>query len=284
VTHEAKTMSATAIERADATYILGSSATEHDRLRRQAEILAPLTRRFFLDAGLAPGMRVLDVGCGMGDVSLLAAEIVGPTGEVVGIDRDPAVLVAARERFAAGIDNVCFLRADFRALAGYAAFDAVVGRFVLVYQADSVAALRAVLPQVRPGGIVAFHEWDAAQGLVAGSPSPLFARAAGWVRAAFETSGANLRAGIDLYPAFLAAGLPAPAMCAEAVIGGPETGAHEMLAGWIRSVLPAIEEFGIATAAEVEIDTLADRLRAEAVANGCCVASPLLVGASARKP
>jgi SAM-dependent methyltransferase len=277
-------MSATTIERVDATYVLGSSAPERERLMRQATILAPLTRRLFVEAGLAPGMRVLDVGCGMGDVSLLARELVGPTGEVVGIDRDPTVLAKARDRFAAaGIANGSFVPADFRRLHGTGSFDAVVGRFVLVYQADPVAALRAMLPHLRAGGIVAFQEWDAEQGLVAGCPSPLFDRAVGWVRAAFAGSGANLRMGLDLFPSFVAAGLPAPAMRAEAVIGGAEAGVHEMLAGWVRGVLPAIEEFGIATAAEVDIETLADRLHAESVAGGGCVSSRLLIGAHARK-
>ena len=59
-------------------YILGYSDHEHERLLLQGRILRPYTERFLHAAGLAAGMRVLDVGCGLGDVALLAADIVGP--------------------------------------------------------------------------------------------------------------------------------------------------------------------------------------------------------------
>lgn len=64
----------------DPTYALGRSADEHQRLQQQAALFRPITERFFRSAGLAPGMRVLDVGSGAGDVVFLAAEVVGPTG------------------------------------------------------------------------------------------------------------------------------------------------------------------------------------------------------------
>jgi ubiquinone/menaquinone biosynthesis C-methylase UbiE len=79
-------------------YVLGNGAQEQNRLKLQADILEKWTEGFFRTAGIAPGMRVLDLGCGMGDVSLLAARLVGPTGSVIGIDRDEVIVRKARER------------------------------------------------------------------------------------------------------------------------------------------------------------------------------------------
>ena len=69
-------------------YVLGNNAGEYERLSRQASTLANCTERLFRDAGVAGGLHTLDVGCGVGEVSLLAAAMVGPTGSVLGIDRD----------------------------------------------------------------------------------------------------------------------------------------------------------------------------------------------------
>ena len=71
----------------------GHSARELDRLSLQARMYEAFTRQLFHEAGLLPGIRVLDVGCGSGDVALLASEFVGPTGEIVGIDRAASAIV-----------------------------------------------------------------------------------------------------------------------------------------------------------------------------------------------
>jgi SAM-dependent methyltransferase len=82
-------------------------------LSRQAAFLGGTTERLFRAAGLEPGMRVLDVGSGAGDVALLAAEFVGPEGEVVGVDVDGAALKVARGRaHALGLRNVSFVEGD----------------------------------------------------------------------------------------------------------------------------------------------------------------------------
>ena len=80
------------------SYIFGSAESEHERLIRQAARLAPYTERFFREAGLDAGQRVLDIGSGVGDVAMLAARLVGPSGEVVGIERDPHSIARARAR------------------------------------------------------------------------------------------------------------------------------------------------------------------------------------------
>src|SRR5690349_16512255 len=93
-------------------YVLGYSDTEQDRLIRQATLLAPITERLFRDAGIGAGCRVLDIGSGTGDVAMIAARLVGTSGEVLGIERDASFVARARERVATvGFRNVTFLQA-----------------------------------------------------------------------------------------------------------------------------------------------------------------------------
>src|ERR1700756_5607575 len=90
-------------------YALGSTDAEHSRLIRQALRLAPVTERLLREAGIGPGHRVLDLGSGVGDVAMLAARLVGPSGEVVAIERDRKSIAKASARVAeAGFHNVSF--------------------------------------------------------------------------------------------------------------------------------------------------------------------------------
>ena len=97
-------------------------------------------------------MRVLDVGSGAGDVALLAADLVGPTGEVVGVEVAPETIAIAEQRVAAaGLSNVRFVRADLRDLRlDEAPFDAIVGRWVLMYQPDPADLLRRLAAFAAP--------------------------------------------------------------------------------------------------------------------------------------
>jgi ubiquinone/menaquinone biosynthesis C-methylase UbiE len=143
----------------DQTYLMGRTDAETTRLIRQARILSPATSHLLREAGVTAGMRVLDLGSGAGDVALMAAELVGPTGQVIGVDRDPAVLTVARARAkAAGLANVTFLEGDLRTVDPEGEYDAVVGRLVLMYVPEPAAALRRVAGLVRPGGPVALQE------------------------------------------------------------------------------------------------------------------------------
>ena len=128
----------------------------------QARILRPYTEKFFRAAGLAPGMRVLEVGSGMGDVALLSADIVGPGGRVLGIDRDAAALDNARRRTdEQGCSSwVEFQTSNLDEFTTTDQFDALVGRYVLLYQLDPSSTIRSLLRSVKRGGIVVFHEFD----------------------------------------------------------------------------------------------------------------------------
>ena len=128
----------------DPTYVMGRSEDEARRLEERAEFFARPTRLLFADAGITTGMKVLDIGSGPGDVALLAGELVGATGRVVGVDMNPAVAAAARTRAeAAGMKHVSFIAGDIREVEVEHDFDAVVGRLVLMYSADPAATLRA---------------------------------------------------------------------------------------------------------------------------------------------
>jgi ubiquinone/menaquinone biosynthesis C-methylase UbiE len=126
-------------EMMEAKYILGHSQDEFSRLMRQAVILRPFTERLLRNAKIEPGMRVLDLGCGAGDASMLAAELVGPSGSVVGIDRNPQVIaLASSHAQAAGLGQITFQNVPLDAFSGSDLFDCVMGRYVLVHQADPV--------------------------------------------------------------------------------------------------------------------------------------------------
>ena len=140
-------------------YELGHSDRELKRLETQALLIDPMTRQYFSSAGLEAGMRVLDIGSGAGHVAFLAAELVGATGEVIGTDRSPeAVTAALAEAKARSLVNVSFRLGDPTTLAFDRPFDAVVGRYVLMFSPDPAAMLKGIVGHLRPGGIIVFHE------------------------------------------------------------------------------------------------------------------------------
>jgi ubiquinone/menaquinone biosynthesis C-methylase UbiE len=248
---------------------MGRSEEETRRLIEQSQLYDDVTRRFFLRSGIAKGMKVLDVGSGAGDVALTLAEFVGADGHVVGVDLNPDILKTAQNRAdAAGFTNVEFIAGDTRTLELPNDFDAVVGRLVLMYMADPADALRHLATHLRPGGIVAFQEVDFTPYTAALHPdTPLANKLIEWGRGVFERSGAHLEMGMDLYKAFVDAGLPEPVLHFEAPLGGPENWpGYEYLANSFRSLVPLMEAYGIATADELDVDTLAERIQAEVAA------------------
>jgi SAM-dependent methyltransferase len=247
-------------------YVLGQSGSESQRLIKQASYLQPFTERVFRRAGLGPGMRVLDLGCGAGDVSFLAAELVGPTGSVVGIDRNPGVLEVARERAQQmGLTTVSFEERSIDAFGASEPFDAVVGRFVLMYQADPASTLGHVHGLLRVGGILALLEPGMSLGARSWPRVDLWEQMGDWIRETFRRGGVHFDIGARLYPLFRRAGFPGPTLRQDVLIGGGEAArpACELCADMVRSLLPRMEQFGIATAEVVQIDTLAQRLERE---------------------
>jgi SAM-dependent methyltransferase len=248
----------------------------------QAELLKPMTRRVFEDAGIAPGMRVMDLGSGAGDVCLLLAEMVGPAGEVVGLDVDGEAIAHARQRAAeAGFGNITFVQSDVSHYVPDGPIDALVGRLVLLYHPDPVAAIASLAKHLRPGGVVAFMEtWM----MPVAGPESATKRAATCIIETMRRSGVHLDMGPRLHRVFMDAGLPLPAMRFEAVMDGREDSpSFQLLADTLASLLPKAVEYGIATAEDFDTDSLPARLSAERKALGYAMLTLPMVAAWCRK-
>lgn len=251
-------------------YVFGHSDSELHRLMRQAAVLTPITRRLLSDAGLARDMRVLDVGCGTGDVSMLVADMVGSGGAVVAIDRSKDALAIAREHAqAAGHDNIEFREGSAEAFTTQVPFDFAIGRYVLVHQPDPASFIRAIAKNVRPGGVVAFHEpglYDTRNQTM--PPIALWSKVFDWIYTALQSVITHPDAGARMAGHFHEAGLKrTPTLFCEIPIGS----AQSPLIGWVvhtlRSLIPQLEKIDVATAQEIDIDTLEDRLRAAAISS-----------------
>jgi len=270
---------------ASPTYALGYSEQELERLSRQAQAFEPFTRQVLVEAGVRAGMRVLDVGCGSGDVAFLAAELVGSGGEVVGADCGSAAVEWATARARSrGARNVKFVLGDPALLKFDQPFDAVVGRLVLMYYPEPADAIRRLAAHIRPGGVIAFQEFDIANAR-SHPAAPTFDQCVRWIKQGLVAAGARTQLGLELHSMFAEAGLPAPTLRMDGLIGGgPENPAYALVSEVIQTVLPLLERFKIATAAEVDLPTLVQRMRDEVVACKGVTLSPALIGAWSNKP
>lgn len=265
-------------------YVLGHSEHELERLKDQARLIDPVTERFFRAAGVSPGMRVLDVGSGAGDVAFLASDLVGAAGSVVGVDRVPAAVQVARARAAArSPQNVCFLEGDPAELTFDQPFDAVVGRYVLQFQREPAAMLRRLATKVRAGGVVVFHEIDWS-GLSSFPPVATYDQCGRWGAEALRFHGTETHMGSKLHATFIAAGLPAPTLRLEAfaVAGAQSIPWLRLFKDLIATLLPEIERFGVATAREVGVETLVERMSTEATASSSVLFSHYQIAAWVR--
>ncbi|KUL41927.1 class I SAM-dependent methyltransferase [Streptomyces regalis] len=271
-----------------ADYLLGGSDLEHRRLMLQGRILRSSTDRFLRLGGLRPGMSVLDLGSGMGDVSMLAGEVVGPRGRVLGIDRDQVTTEKARRR----AENEGFggsLEFEVTELDGFDTterFDAVVGRYVLMYQKDPADTLRRFTRFLRPGGIVAFHEVDFTVQNPSWPPSPLWDECYRLLSEVYRVTGTPPDFGRRLNRAFLDAGLPAPTVeCQAPVAAGGDSPIVPWLAYTLRSIEPVLAKTGLSLPEGlVADDTLPDQLEKAVLEQGSQVLGALQYGAWTRVP
>ena len=269
-------------------YVLGHAPNEMARLARQAAIFEAPTLTMLARCGLGPGQRVLDLGCGAGDVSLLVSDFVGPDGQVIGVDRAPEAVGTARGRAAGlGRRNLTFVQSTLEDLV-IPPVDAVVGRFVLMHQTSPVDALRRAARLVRPGGVVAmmeshldalvleWHSWPA---------SAAYTNLLDVMLRTIKAAGGRTDMGLRLRGAFLEAGLPDPAIDVHGTLAGRDaTRLCHYMADSLRSMAPVAERLGVARLTTAAIDAMEQSMLDDAARPGAVMNGPLVVTAWCRLP
>src|SRR5262245_47183532 len=242
-------------------YVLATGEAADYRLRILHCLYGPGTRRVLLAAGLRRGMRVADLGCGVGTVTALLAEIVGREGHVVGIDASGAQLAQARERLKLSGATVSFVEASATDTGlPRGSFDLVYCRFLLLHLPDPDKALREMHALLRPGGVLVCEDGDVTS---AGSepPSALDAFADLFGRLG-PKRGVDYTLGRRLFHLVQATGFPEP----EITFNQPVVARGENKRWLELSVAeagPALVESGLLTAEGLE-RTLAEMRRASA--------------------
>lgn len=261
------------------SYVLGHTEPEIARLDAQAQAIAPATDILLRAAGIGAGMRVLDLGTGLGHVAFRVAALVGPSGEVVGLDQSAAPLQIAEQRRAeAGLDHVRFVEADARTFVTDEPFDAVVERLVLFHLSDAVSVIRRCAALLRPGGQFVALDYDV--GACRTEPATeLVTRALSWIEAGFRSAAAQPRIGARLALLLEDAGLADVSAFGVQVYVPPGPFGPAMVAGVLRSLAPQILATGIATEDELGLDTLEARLVAEVTGADAVVVMPTVAGA-----
>ncbi|MGN6167564.1 MAG: methyltransferase domain-containing protein [Solirubrobacteraceae bacterium] len=265
-------------------YSLGSSEPELARLDAQAASIATPTALFLRSAGIEPGMRVLDLGTGLGHVAFQIAELVGPAGKVIGIDQAAAMLaVAEQRRVAADIQNIQFVEADARTFRDGELFDAVVGRLLLFHLPDPVAVLCHHLSGLAEEGLMLMIDFDVGSAR-SEPPVPVFETARDWVIEAFKRAGANPLVGTQLGLLLREAGLTdVQTFGIQAYLGPDDAVGPALLAGVVKSLAPVILTTGIATEKELALDSLEERLSRELQASRAVGLIPAVAGAWGRR-
>jgi ubiquinone/menaquinone biosynthesis C-methylase UbiE len=263
----------------DPGYQFGSGIGEDElaRLEAQGAAMATATRMIFAQAGIRPGMRVLDLGCGAGDVSFVAADLVGPGGSVVGVDRSPGALARARLRARQrGLAQVRFVEGDLQDPAPGGPFDAIVERLVLMWFPDPAALLRQQATTLRPGGLVVPIEVDVST--IRWLPETPFAtQVRSWLVEAFAKAGISTL-GPQLRTIVQAAGLrPLGTIGIQPHFGPGDPVGIAAVVENMRIAVPLIVSTGVATADEIGMDTFEQRLRDEQQRSDAVSATPMLL-------
>ena len=142
-------------------YVLATGSAAANRLRILHSVYGPGARQLLTSAGIKPGMRVADLGCGVGMVTQLLAELVGPTGEVVGVDFSGAQVEQGRKLLPEHVKNVTFVQASATETGlPRESFDLVYCRFLLIHLTDPESALREMYQLLKPNGVIAVEDGD----------------------------------------------------------------------------------------------------------------------------
>jgi ubiquinone/menaquinone biosynthesis C-methylase UbiE len=189
-------------------YALATGEAAVRRLNALHRIYGPAGKRALLQAGLGSGMKVADFGCGVGMVTQMLADIVGPAGHVTGVDVSGDQLKQAEQRcHDAGLGNVSFVEASATTTGlSRASFDFVYCRFLLLHLTDPAACLREMRDVLKPGGTLVVEDGDLAA--AHSVPPSAIDHFADLVRRLGSTRGLDYSMSRNLYQLVRDAGFP----------------------------------------------------------------------------
>ena len=266
-------------------YVLGSSNAEHERLMKQARTIQPFTDRLLRDAGIRAGQRALDIGAGVGDVSLLLAKLVGDDGLVCGIDADESALAKARARGEqASLRNLVFLFQDLNRLDLHGTFDAVVGRLVLMFlpAMSRIRILNSLAKRLNPGGVIVFQEPSWSDFFAHARHLPLHAACGRLICETLSRAGAEPDMAVPLHHALAAARWLITTIRVDVPLA---TTADDLdwTADLFATLRPRMDAYAIDYSLVGDVTSLPQRMRQEVVSAGSFGPVLGLVGVIARK-
>lgn len=255
-------MATTQVTTGDA-YALKTGDSGAERLRLLDRVYGASTRRMLLEAGLKPGMRVLDMACGVGTVTCWIAEQVGASGSVVAADVSPDQLRVARATWESceGLPPVEYIEASaYDTGLPAESFDLVHTRLLLCHLNRPEDAIREFYRLLKPGGVFVCSDLYGA-GMLSEPMTRAWARSMEIIFALAKSIGVNYNHGLRLPERMLAAGFQRPEVSFDTPVymRGPEKRLWELT---FAEVGPAIARTGVATLQEVE--DLAAQMKIEA--------------------
>jgi SAM-dependent methyltransferase len=233
----------------DGDYVLGTRDDEVERLGLQHQVWRERVLEAFQSAGIGSGQAVLDVGAGPGFASADLAEIVGPSGTVIALERARHFIAALEAR---GLPNLDVRQHDVSQPFGLSGADASWCRWVLSFVADGAAVVRNIAAALKPGGTAVFHEYAAYETWRLMPPDPAHERFRTLVEKSWRDSGGEPDVALWLPQWLSDAGLEIVETRMLANIITPTDEAWEWPRSFMETGARRLHELGYLEAGEVE--------------------------------
>lgn len=215
-----------------------------------------------LEKHIAKGMHVLDVGCGMGDLTFLASQLTGQEGQVTGIDMSDMMLdMAEKRKEEKSCGQVSFRKMNLENVSELPEkYDAIIGRRILMYLPQPEKVIEDLKKILAPGGIMIFQESDA-MGTVFNHEMPLQEKVQDWIWETVKKENGNIHIGSEMYGMFKDANMEVLEYVSENIL---QTADSESDLAWVAKMMKErITKYGIVTESEMGLETLEERLKEE---------------------